>query len=277
MKHLGCFAVAAMLFVSACTSGGGSMDAGDGGEAGCMRSSRSRTDWLNLNCTSAAGDESAADCNQRLMNVEMGARFFIGGRDECFPDPNNCACQPLCELGQIHPDNCSFEPPASGCRYSAAEGYAVVVEANGKRWIAAVGRGGNCPSAGGSMRTWGRVNFEDLRGAAQCARMLPPGGFGPARYGSCDTPMRPCGSASAMSGDTCQSLMLQAGMMQYTANVCTHSCTSDRDCGARGVCNSGLCFDKCGGACALSCQDGFVCNVPEGATEGFCLPLPPGM
>jgi hypothetical protein len=275
MNHALRFALPFALLAAAC--GPGSTSPADAGGDACGPAAPPRNDILNLNCTSLAGDEGAADCNQRLMNTEMGARFFIGGRSQCLPDPNNCACQPLCELTAISPMNCEFTTTTPGCRYSITEGYVIVVETReGRRWTAAVGSDGTCPSTGTGAARWARVGFEDLRGAAQCARTIPAGGFGPSRYGSCDTPMANCGGTNTPQ-DTCRQLNFMAGMTMYQANVCTHGCNNDGECGNRGVCNRGLCFNKCGGLCGLTCQEGFSCNIPEGATEGSCLPLPPQM
>jgi hypothetical protein len=255
----------------ACGGGAGSADAGD---AASEADVPVRRDFINVNCTSSAGDEDAVNCNARLMSM-TGAHFFIGGANECLPDPSNPACAPLCQLEEINGTNCTFAPstgdggsPGTGCRYNQSEGYRVVVEtANGNRWAAAVTADGQCSFVDNSFRKWARVRFDDLTGAAACAASMPAGGFGPPRFESCDTPGAPCGT---VSGDTCQSLPFMGPGGEFHANVCTRMCTTDADCGGRGACEMGVCFAICGGACALSCGGNFSCGM--GSSAMICTP-----
>jgi hypothetical protein len=257
--------------LAACTGGGGT----DGGTDASDADVRPRPDFINVNCTSAAGEEDAVNCNARLMSM-TGAHFFVGGAAECYPDPSNPACGALCGLEEMNGMNCMFNPTTpdsgpvvgSGCRYSQSEGYRVVVEMpNGNRSSAAVGSDGQCTLVGTSYRKWARVRFDDLTGAAACAASMPAGGFGPPRFESCDTPDAPCGT---VSGDTCQTLNFMGPAGMYQANVCTRQCTGDADCGGRGACDNGVCWARCGGACALSCGGGFSCQM--GTNTQICLP-----
>lgn len=258
--------------LGACSSPS-SVDAGDAGDV-IRVDVPSRPDFINVNCSSAAGDEGAADCNQRLVNM-TGAHFFVGGASQCYPDPNSTACVPMCTLDDINPANCTFSvlPPGTGCRYAQPEGYRVVVEAtSGLRWTAAVATDGNCAAAGTAQRRWARVRFADLTGAADCIASMPAGGFGAPRFLACSTAEAACGPTLA---DTCQALDFMGAAGRYTANVCTRACSTDVDCGARGACYSGTCFARCGGACSLSCDAGFDCRTPMGASTDLCLPSPP--
>ncbi len=268
------FSLTVLLAVATGACGGPtSIDAGDAGDVPRV-DVPVRPDFINVNCTSAAGDEGAADCNQRLMNM-TGAHFFIGGASQCYPDPNSLACAPMCTLDDINATNCTFNPmtPGSGCRYAQSEGYRVVVEgASGLRWAAAVGMDGSCAVVASSQRRWARVRFADLTGAADCIAAMPAGGFGPPRYLACTTEGVACGPTMA---DMCQALNFMGPSGMYTAHVCTRGCTTDDDCGARGACYSSTCFARCGGACSLSCDTGFSCGMPMGASTQMCLPLPP--
>ena len=263
-----------LFALAGCSSPTMSTDAGEAGDVP-MVDVPTRSDFINVNCTSAAGDEGAADCNQRLMNMS-GTHFFIGGASQCYPDPSSPLCVPLCTLDDVNATNCTFNAmtPGSGCRYNQAEGYRVVVEnAAGLRWTAATSTDGVCASVGSSYRHWARVRFDDLTGAAACLASMPAGGLGPPRYLTCPTPMAACGT---VAGDTCNAIPFMGPTGMYTANVCTKMCMTDDDCGGRGSCYNGLCFGRCGGACSISCDTGFNCGMPMGATTTICLPRPPG-
>lgn len=261
--------------------GNGNMQNGDAGADVPAYDGPPRTDKLNVNCGGGTrGDQPAVACNADLMAMEMGARFWVGGRSTCSPNPNAASCQPLCELSAMNADNCTFAAPQGGCPFRQSEGYVIVVESpNGRRASTAVGMADACSSTATERHAWARVAFEDLRNAAACARVTPEGGFGAATYGTgCATAAGNC-EDTAMSSATpsCCALGLMAGSRQYRANVSTRACTGDAQCGPRGRCSNGLCLALCGGPCAtqLNCDTGFQCQIEMGATDGVCLPLPP--
>lgn len=261
------------LLLAAC--GPGSMSSADGG-ADAGPPCTDCNDSINLHCTSAGGDEAADACNRRLSAAEMGATFFIGDRRQCFPNPNNPMCRPLCELSSMSfanagttemPSFCTFDTMTPGCKINEATGYSVVVQTtNGRRAVAGVGNDGTCSNAGAGRRRWALVGLEDLRTTARCAAATPEGGYSaPDQFVGCDTDESAC---TAASGNTCQERGFRAGMTMYMRRFCTKTCATDAQCGSAGVCNNGDCFHRCGGPCSLNCPDGFTCSM------GTCLPTP---
>jgi hypothetical protein len=273
------FALALTSLLAACGPGSDHSDSGLSAEAGPPCSDCN--DALNLHCTSAAGDEAASACNMRLQAMAMGATFFIGDRRSCYPNPNNDACRPLCELSSMSftnmgssqaPSYCEFTPPMyTGCRIRQASGYSVVVVAShGRRALAGVGNDGVCPSGPMQNRRWALVGFDDLRTAAACAEATPPGGYdGPTTFIACDADSNRCTSASRTS---CQERQFQvrtmAGPRTYTRSFCSRMCSTDSDCGNSGKCVNGDCLHRCGGPCALGCPETMTCS------DDVCIPLP---
>jgi|LNFM01.1.fsa_nt_gb hypothetical protein len=271
------FAVAALL--AAC--GPGSNTNADGGDAG--PACTDCRDKINVHCRSAGGDEGAAACNTRLMATSMGmtagARFFIGDRRACNPNPNNSMCRPLCELSEMsftntggtNPAFCEFNMMTPGCSINFNTGYSVVVELpNGRRSNTAVADSGSCSGSPGQNRSWGLINLEDLRTAATCAADTPATGYDPpTSFVACDDNSDNC---TAASRTTCQERMFRVmtmmGPRMYARKFCSRMCANDSECGTAGRCSNGDCVHRCGGPCGLSCPDTFTCN------EGACIPLP---
>ncbi len=260
---------------------GGPAGGGDGGDAapgdGAGADARPRNDRININCTSAMGDEGAVACNTRLGAQTMGSTFFIGPVS-CRADVAAASCAPMCALTDMNPMNCSFVTANPGCAYDQQEGYAVVVETTDHhRAIAGVSESGSCPLAMSGRREYARVNLDDLVGAVACARITPMGGFGPERYGLCDAPGQACGTATGTPADMCTTLMFRDMMGPYSANLCTHMCSVNRDCGNRGTCFNGTCWALFNNICAstLVCPTGTSAYAPNGESEGPCLPLRP--
>lgn len=271
------FALALASTVVACGPGSNNSDAGADAGPPCTDCN----DRINIVCTSAGGDEGAAACNTRLMatttGMIAGAKFFIGDRRSCDPNPNSPMCRPLCELSQMsgtntggmnNPAYCEFNAMTTpGCAINRMAGYSVIVELpNGRRATASVTNAGLCPAMGTQNRSWGLVNLDDLRGAATCASETPMGGFEPNnKFVACDQNSDNC---TAASQTTCQERMFRAGMQTYMRSFCSRTCMMDAECGTSGRCLNGDCFHRCGGTCGLSCPESFACS------NGACIPAP---
>jgi hypothetical protein len=260
------------LFAAAC---GPAPAAGDGG-ADAGPPCTDCNDAINLHCTSAGGEESAAACNTRLGTLEMGASFFVGDRRRCYPNPNNPMCQPLCALSAMSftnmgnmtsPMYCGFDAMNPGCKINESTGYTVVVQnAAGRRATVGVGNDGVCPGVPGERRRWALVGLEDLRTAARCAAATPASGFdAPTQFVACDNNEAAC---TPESRTTCTELPFMAGMRMYNRSICAKPCGATPECGTNGLCIDGNCFHRCGGPCALGCPDSFTCS------DGVCLPTP---
>lgn len=254
---------------AACGDDAPTTDAGPMGTGACMYTPPARNDRLHLGCRGPTGEESAEACARRLATEVAGARVYIAPRRPCAVDPQCVTCAPLCELSAAGSASCTA---GAGCPYTFSEGYAVVVEVNGRRWTAAVADGENCPGTAAGRVAYGRLNYADVQSAAACARSLPMGGLGPARFGGCDTLDAACGPVAA---DACREVMLRSQAGPYTANICSRECGGDSDCGPNGQCSMlGVCVWRCGGPCGIGCAEGFTCSIPQNETEGICLPLP---